>query len=398
MSQPIEASRSPLIETGVVSSPKDAIFSLFEKYHLEMSHKDFPPPSLMVHIIDKALKGSFKTAISLPTPNPKAIFLSKIDLLSKKFLCASFDRRVLPDAKKNDKGYFKRPILGEGGFSKVYEATLLELSFDTGIFEEKAIAVSKTRAHIFNKTAYDLLAEVPEHPCLLARPISFYGLGKGHKSVYITMPLLKEKADILTVLESSKDQKEKFKLFLTSCSYVAKAADHLHKMAVIHGDIRMENMGLDGLFDYSSLHREGFCLGCGAPWDEVAPEHVLYYAPFIKEEGRKKQLIQKTIAMFEGWYGAESLKELSTSIPSLTFEEHGYLLIPYTKAGDVFTLGMQFTRYFGEGIHPSLWSFATSPSKAALRDFVIRMLSINASERPSMEECAAFFETHLLKI
>ncbi len=357
---------SPLARFTPSPSP-DRITQLFQEISPTLPEGSFPSTPAMSEVIRAE---SPMTSVRGDTRKWK--ILSQTDLENGSI---TYTSRLTP--------------LGAGSFSKVFKALAVIFSEDeaTGTY----LAMSQTKRRYYNKAAFALLEKVPPCPQLLGRPL-YTDATSSSSSVYTTMELLEEPTDLYKLIQSIEDTQLRFNTFIRGVRNTAIGASVLHNQDIVHRDIKWENMHPNGLFDYDTLIEEGFHTFKGAPIKMCPPELVIYREISLYDD---KKCIPEELADYIdqllGWYGVAPFIAFRGTLPSLTYDDKKEPLYPYTKAVDVFLLGMQFVRYF-RNKHPLTWDFCNhSHPYTALKLHVERMLSLNPNDRPSMEECAAFF-------
>ena len=379
---------TPLVSTPALNSGAgSATHPILDRYAALFPSLEpiFPSPNKMKVIFEKATHrlSCFKMEQSLPFPRKR--FFVKISPEGE-LSCAALLAKPTEELNHNDR--LKKEKLGEGISSKVYEGKILSISDSSHSLGP--VAIAKINLNFFNQNALEILNRIPESPYLLGRPTGVYR----HPSsphLYVTMPLFKEKRDLFThISEVSDDPTETFKLLVKGVKHAALGAALLHKHGAVHADIRFENMNIDGIFDWGSLHNEGIDILAGAPEDQIPPELLLPYYRSFKDNGQSPPpIVHETYSKYHEWYGKEAMDHLEALSPP-EYNGEGVPSVVYTKAVDTFTLGMQMVRLYGDN-HPSTWAIGDNHLFFDLQQYTLRMISFNPAERPSMEETAAFF-------
>jgi hypothetical protein len=414
--KPKRSHSSPPKLSSATPRPESTVSSVFEAIHHKLPPETFPFPLSMDRIIQYTSEGACRVVLFNTCPSPKGLLLNSIEP-DGSYQGVSINHLSKSPTKFNPekKRYHKEP-LGEGASAQVFSATSLRISPANDFHDIDEVAVARIKRAHFKEAPFKLLERVPPSPYLLGRPrkiyqqtpsfpytystktsspSSFYRYDESFKYVYIVMDLLKEKKDLFDLLSEETLTSKRFSLLLTGCKHASLGAAVLHDYGLVHGDIRFENMGIEGLFDYGALCEEGFKGPWkGAKFDVCPPELFLPYYHSLDTKARSQPTNDEFIRSFISFYGRECINDLYLTTIPCKKDASGEPLFLHTKTTDVFLLGRQITLYFGNK-HPKNWRFTPSEQMIELQAFTSSMVNPNPLKRPSMEQCAAFFDTLL---
>ncbi|MBP9840917.1 MAG: protein kinase family protein [Simkaniaceae bacterium] len=251
---------------------------------------------------------------------------------------ASADTPIDPD-----KGYTRHPCIGSGGYKRIFNSVAFRVNA-TGDIQPLNCVVAKIKSDRYRHKGIEHLFDLEEGsselpPTLLSIPYSLGVSKEGEgKSVYLVMDRL-QNPNLSYIL--TKPVEEILNPLFQGAAKTARACQFLHQHGLIHRDVTLNNMTIDGLFDYDTLCTKGIHRLHTGPRNMRPPE--------ISGEARHAD---------------------------------------FNEAFDVYMLGYQFARVFKGELDSRKWEMDPGTQR-----FFQKVLHKDPAERPSMEEFATFLES-----
>ncbi|MBP9840916.1 MAG: serine/threonine protein kinase [Simkaniaceae bacterium] len=277
----------------------------------------------------------------------------------------------------------ERECLASGAFKRIFNGVAFYITEDRAIRPSAPYVIAKLKDEAFLKEPIELLKKVPESPFLLARPDKIFGPKGEYDTRYMPMPRLKNEELLVLLNKYRGNPLKKWECLVQGAKNSAKGCLLLHQCGLLHRDISLENMTLDGLFDYDTLCEQGKRQsGNSINTEFLPPEVLIQYCLNAQAKGE------------ETWHFIQILRKREIYPSEIQRTPRIRTDIFFDQASDVFILGFQFARFFGENPFPDTWTLNFLPveQRQKIQNFFTRVLHKTPTERPSMREFITFLE------
>ncbi|MBP9840918.1 MAG: protein kinase family protein [Simkaniaceae bacterium] len=240
---------------------RDKITDPFRAAYLYLQYEGIPIDAIKASDISAMFREALKEKKELIKIFPQPLPEHNIEVIYQfysEFSAVDFIlRQPAPlNARPEAKRYKKHPCIGHGAFKRIFNSIGFSISTTLNLSIITDCMVAKIKPWIYQSKGIESLlnlrtAGIALPPSLLSIPdsIGISPEGRG-KSIYLTMPRL-ENPDLSYIL--TKPIEEILPPLFQGAAKTARACQFLHEHGLIHRDIALSNMTVDGLFDYDTL-------------------------------------------------------------------------------------------------------------------------------------------------